>query len=90
MDLEETIREDLRYSEGDTSTADDSVKGYESRYPGNPYVAAARKRITDFVDFEPDEGTSDDRDYEEDPPTPTRVRVRSIFDDVVDRPWQGS
>jgi hypothetical protein len=52
--LDDRIAEDLSNSEGDASSADESVAGYEARYPGNPHVAAARERVENFSNYEPD------------------------------------
>lgn len=83
--LEDRISEDLSNSEGDASGADESVRGYESRYPGNPQVAAARERIEHFTNGEPDTDSEAWRDEEgeKSPPAQPVNRDRSIFDDLV-------
>lgn len=83
--LDDRIAEDLSNSEGDASSADESVAGYEARYPGNPHVAAARERVENFSNYEPDaksDAWKQDESEESPPSQPANPR-RSIFDDVA-------
>ncbi|HSH61848.1 MAG TPA: hypothetical protein VK988_19815 [Acidimicrobiales bacterium] len=86
--LDDRIAEDLSNSEGDVSGAEESVAGYEARYPGNPYVVAARERVENFSTYEPD-GDSDawkQDESEESPPTQPADPRRSIFEDLAAGP----
>lgn len=83
--LDDRVAEDLRQSEGDVSGADESVAGYEARYPGNPHVVAARERVENFSRYEPDtdsEAWKED-ESEEAPPTQPDDPRRSIFEDLA-------
>ncbi len=83
--LDERIAEDLSNSEGDPSGANESVAGYEARYPGNPHVAAARERVESFSSYEPDSDSEawKEDETEESPPSPPVDPRRSIFDDLA-------
>jgi Restriction endonuclease len=83
--LEDRVAEDLDNSEGDPSSADESVRGYESRYPGHPHVAAARQRIEHVTNYEPDVDSEAwrDEESEQSPPTQPPSRHRSLFDDLA-------
>ncbi len=83
--LDDRIAEDLSNSEGDVSGAEESVAGYEARYPGNPHVAAARERVENFSTYEPDGGSDawKQDESEESPPTQPADPRRSIFEDLV-------
>ncbi len=83
--LEDRIAEDLSNSECDVSGADESVAGYEARYPGNPHVVAARERVEHFSAYEPDSDSEawKEDETEESPPRPPVDPRRSIFDDLA-------
>lgn len=83
--LDDRIAEELGDSDGDVSAAEESVAGYEARYPGNSYVVAARHRVENFANYEPD-GDSDawrQDESEESPPTQPPDPRRSIFEDLA-------
>lgn len=83
--LDDRVADDLRQSEGDTSGADESVAGYEARYPGNPHVVAARELVDNFDSYEPDanSGSWNEDESEEPPPAPPANPRRSMFEDLT-------
>lgn len=83
--LDDRVAEDLSHSESDASGADESVAGYEARYPGNPHVVAARERVENYSRSEPDtdsEAWNEDESEQAPPAQPADPR-RSIFDDLT-------
>jgi hypothetical protein len=83
--LEDRVADGLSDPEGDVSSADESVAGYEARYPGHPHVVAARQRVENFSTYEPDpdsDAWKQDESEESPPGEPANPR-RSIFEDLV-------
>src|SRR3546814_9444699 len=76
--LDDRIAEDVRNSEGDLSYAEESLTGYESRYPDRPEVAAARQRLEHNAKPEVDESAAERRDEDKQarPSQPTSTNGR--------------
>jgi energy-coupling factor transporter ATP-binding protein EcfA2 len=90
--FDERIAEELRANELPFSSIDNSVSGYEARYPEIPDVHAARRQIEQIKEYTPepdldawnvDEGL-DGADASDDAPRERMENVASIFDDVAE------